>query len=109
MSLQAQHIGLIMNPSVSVLNDTNPPQRLAAVPAVPSNQLERGIRDCLSAGQRFSAYSISVRRIRTRRSGSFWFDLFDLHREVVTTGATFSALTVFVDDLVPIEGSCLST
>jgi hypothetical protein len=39
-------------------------------------------------------------QIQTRRIGSFWLDVFNLHREVVYAGWTFSALTVFVDDLV---------
>lgn len=100
MSLQAQHIGPITNPSVTVRNDTDLLQRLPAVPAVPSDQLELGIRDCLSAAQRCTAYSICFRQIQTRHIGSFWLDLFNLHREVAITGWTFSALTVFADDLV---------
>lgn len=88
------------NPSITILNYTDLLLRLPAVPAVPVEHLEHGIADCLEAGRRCSAYQVQVRQTKTRRAGNFWLDLFNFRRESVTTGWSFTALIVFVDDTV---------
>ena len=59
-------------------------------------------RDCLKAGKRCTAYSISVSQVTTHRVGNFWqfwLDMLNFRRRTVTTGWSFNALIIFVDDL----------
>jgi len=99
-SLRELGIDPSANPAISILNYSDLLQRFAAVSAVPASELERGIGDCLRAGRRCTGYSLSVRQLQTRRIGNFWLDVFNFRRDTLTTGWSFSALVVFVDDVV---------
>ena len=98
--LDIEHINPRANPAITILSYSDLLQRIPAIPAVPNEDLEHGIRDCLRAGKRCTAYAIAIRQIQTRRVGNFWLDVFNFHRETVTTGWSFTALIIFVDDLV---------
>jgi hypothetical protein len=98
--LRAQRIDPTTNPSIAILDYTDLLQRLPAVPAVPIDRLEHGIGDCLVAGKHCNAYAITIRQTKTRRVGNFWLDMLNFHRESVTTGWSFGALIIFVDDVV---------
>ena len=98
--LRAEHIDPATNPSITVLTYTDLLARFPAAPAVPAGRLDRGIAACLGAGKQCSAYWISIRQVRTRRTGNFWLDLFNFHRHTVTTGWTFRAMILFVGDTV---------
>lgn len=98
--LHEQRIEPASNPSVTILNYSDLLQRFPAASAVPIDQLERGIADCLRAGKRCTAYAIAVRQVKTRRVGNFWLDVLNFRRHTVTTGWSFTALIVLVDDTV---------
>jgi len=97
--LREQKIDPGVNPSITILSYTDLLQRLTAVAAVDPARLERGIADCLNAGKRCTAYSIEVRQVDTRRVGSFWLDMLNFRRDEITTGWSFNALIIFIDDL----------
>jgi hypothetical protein len=97
--LHTQQIDPAANPSITILSYTDLLQRLAAVSAVDPARLERGIADCLNAGKRCSAYSIEIHQSDSRRVGNFWLDMLNFRRDEVTTGWSFSALIIFIDDL----------
>lgn len=102
VQLQAEKIDPAVNPSITILSYTDVLQRFNAVAAVPPDYLERGIADCLKAGKRCTAYSISVSQVTTHRVGNFWqfwLDMLNFRRRTVTTGWSFNALIIFVDDL----------
>lgn len=88
------------NPSVLILNYTDLLQRLPAATGVPLDKLDKGIADCLLAGIRCTGYQITVRQVKSRHVGNFWLDMFNFRRQVVTTGWSFTALIIFVDDVV---------
>ena len=97
--LQREQIDPAANPSITILSYTDLLQRLTAVSAVDPARLEKGIADCLNAGKRCSAYSIEIRQVASRRVGNFWLDMLNFRRDEVTTGWSFSALIVLIDDL----------
>jgi hypothetical protein len=87
------------NPALSVLNFADVAQRFAGT-AVRLDELDEGVRRCLTSGKRCSGYSITVRRMDSRRIGNFWLDSLNFKRETDITGWSFSALILLVDDLV---------
>ncbi len=86
------------NAAVTLLHFADVLQRFSAAALIAPEDVDRGIRDCLHAGQRCTGYAISVKKLRRDRVGDFWLDSFDFKREVHTTGWSFDALLVFVDD-----------
>ena len=96
----ARGIDPYQNPAVSLLAYADIVQRFSAGNALRAEEYDSGIRRCLTAGERCSAYSIQARRVKRERIGNFWLDSLNFRREVETTGWSFSALVVLVDDLV---------
>jgi len=92
-----------VNPAVTVLHFGDVLQRFAAATLIRPEDVDRGIRDCLHAGQHCTGYSISVKKIARQRVGSFWLDSLNFKRETVSTGWSVDALLVFVDDRLVYE------
>lgn len=88
------------NSSLAVLNFAEVMQRFAVSALADPNGYERGIQDCLRAGQRCTAYSVKAERTYSQRVGNFWLDLLSFKRETESTGWNFNALIVLVNDLV---------
>jgi hypothetical protein len=86
--------------NVTVLNYADLVQRFAVGTAVPIEQLDRGIADCLRAGKRCTGMSVVLKYLNKKRIGNFWLDSLNFRRETESTGWSFSALIVLVDDLV---------
>ncbi len=98
--VRASGLDPVTNPALTILNYADLMQRFAASAALPPDELDRGVRDCVKAGKRCTAYAINVRNVDRKRVGSFWLDTFNFKRHTVTTGWSFNALIIFVDDLV---------
>ena len=92
-----------INPAIKLLHFGDLLQRFAAAALIKPEEVDRGIRDCLQAGKRCTAYTISVRKIDRQRVGNFWLDSFNFRRETVITGWSVEVLLVFVDDLLVYE------
>ncbi len=88
------------NPAITILTYSDILQRFAVGSVVRSEDLDRGIRECLTAGKRCHGYSIVARRTKRDRIGNFWLDSLGFRREVDVTGWSFNALILFIDDLV---------
>ena len=96
--LAASGLDPYQNPAITILTFSDVVQRFAG--AVRPEELDSGVRACLTAGKACSGYAILVRRNDRERIGSFWLDLFNFRREVDIKGWTFNALILFVDDTV---------
>jgi hypothetical protein len=88
------------NPSITILTYSDILQRFAAGTALQTEEFDRGIRECLLAGKRCSAYSIAVAVVKRDRTGNFWLDSLNFKRVTDVTGWRFNALIIMVDDLV---------
>jgi hypothetical protein len=91
------------NPAIKLLHFGDLLQRFAAAALIKPEELDPGIRDCLKAGQRCTAYTVSVRKIGRQRVGNFWLDSFNFRRETLVTGWSVEVLLVFVDDQMVYE------
>lgn len=88
------------NPAITILSYPDILQRFATGSAVRPEDLDPGIRKCLTAGKACSGYLIQIRKVRRERIGNFWLDSLAFRREVDITGWSFNALVLMVDDLV---------
>lgn len=87
------------NAAVTILSFSDVVSRFA-VGAIKQEELDEGVRRCLTAGKLCTGYAINIRRTSSKRIGNFWLDSFNFHRETDITGWTFNALILFVDDTV---------
>ena len=99
-SLAAQGLEPGANPAITLLSFADVSQRFALGATVTVDELDQGLRDCFAAGKRCTAYSVGVQNVKRHRVGNFWLDTFNFVRTTDSTGWTFNALIVFVDDLV---------
>lgn len=97
--LRAAGIDPHSNAAVSILNVSDVMQRFAAG-SVRQEELDPGVRQCLTAGKACTGYAISLKRSSHKRIGNFWLDSFNFYREVDVTGWSFNALILFVGDTV---------
>lgn len=88
------------NPAITLLSFADVSQRFSLGSTVTTEGLDRGLRDCFAAGKRCSAYSITVHNVKRKRTGNFWLDTFNFERITDSTGWSFNALIIFVDDQV---------
>lgn len=88
------------NPAITLLSFADVSQRFALGTTVTADALDPGLADCFRAGKRCTGYSVVVRRVKRQRVGNFWLDAFNFTRTTDSTGWTFNALILFVDDEV---------
>lgn len=62
--------------------------------------LEPGLRECLRAGKACRGYAITAKDLKRDRVGNFWLDALSFKRVVETTGWSFNALVLLVNDQV---------
>jgi hypothetical protein len=98
--LAAQGIDPYKNPGVALLSYSDVVQRFATGSAIRPEEMDRGVRECLSAGKSCAGYAILVHRTNRKRIGNFWLDSFSFKRETDVTGWSFNALILLVGDLV---------
>ena len=98
--LAAAGIDPFTNSNVTILTYSDVVQRFNVGSMLQPDQIDPGIRDCLRAGKRCTAYSIAQRQVERRRVGNFWLDVLNFHRTTDSQGWSFGALVVLVDDLV---------
>ena len=88
------------NAAVAILNVSDIMQRFTTGSAITLENLDLGVRRCLTAGKACTGYSLVLRRSDRNRVGNFWLDLLNFHRDTDITGWSFNALVLFVDDTV---------
>lgn len=98
--LSAAGLDPTTNPAITILTFADVAQRFAAGAAVRAEDLDPGVRQCLVSGKQCTGYAISARNVHRDRTGNFWLDSFNFRRQTETTGWSFVALILMVDDLV---------
>jgi hypothetical protein len=74
--------------------------RLAPYSGVPLDALDRGVRDCILAQARCSAYVFHIARNDRQRDGNFFLDFLNINRHVQQTGWSFDGMVVVRDGVV---------
>jgi hypothetical protein len=86
------------NPNVELLNYSEILRRFP----LPANvaRIDAGLRECMEAGKACVGYAVDIKQERKERVGPFLLDLLSFRRETKSTGWTFNALVLLVDDQV---------
>jgi hypothetical protein len=98
--LRAQGIDPYASANVKLLTFSDIVLRFPITGAIGQDKLDPGLRECLTAGKRCIGYSITVQDTKHDRIGNFWLDALNFRRIVETTGWSFNALILLVDDRV---------
>jgi hypothetical protein len=98
--LKAQGIDPYVTPNVQVLNYSDILLRFPVTASLSPDHLDRGLRECLEAGDDCKGYTISVRDIKRDRVGNFWADALRFSRVVDVSGWTFDAIVLVVEGRV---------
>jgi hypothetical protein len=91
------------NANVQVLTYSDIVLRFPLPGTLPMERLDPGLRECLEAGKRCQGFTVSVREIDRNRVGNFWLDILRFKRVTDTTGWTFSAVILAVNERVVYE------
>ncbi len=98
--LLAAKIDPYQTPNIALLTYSDIILRFPLGGSVPQEKLDRGLRECLNAGQACSGYAISVRDMKRDRTANFWLDSLHFYRRVDVSGWSFNAIILLVDDRV---------
>ena len=90
----------VSNPNVTILNYSDVIRRFIPSSAVASENLDRGISECITAKNECSAYEIDVKTLQKKRNGNFWLDALNFKRHTDISGWRFTGLIVMKGDLV---------
>lgn len=60
--------------------------------------LDPNVRACLEMRNKCIGYEVAAQEVYTKRYGNFWEDFFQFKRKTRTSGWTFNALIVILDD-----------
>jgi hypothetical protein len=96
--MRAAGLDPYVNPNVELLNYSDILRRFPVAGSV--SHLDAGLRECIEAGKACVGYSIDVKHSRRERVGPFLLDLLSFRRETRSTGWTFNALVLLVNDKV---------
>jgi hypothetical protein len=88
------------NPSVAVLHPWQVRQRFIPNPLVTLDDLDTGVRECVTAREQCKAYEVNYVSTQTRRNGNAALDLLKMYRETHTAGFRFNGLILVKGGIV---------
>lgn len=88
------------NPNITILNYSDVIRRFIPSSAVATENVDRGISECIAAKSDCSAYEIDVKTLQKKRNGNFWLDALNFKRQTDISGWRFTGLIVMKGDLV---------
>lgn len=88
------------NPNIAILNYADVLQRFVPHASISMNDLDAGVRECISAKTVCKGYAIAQKSVNKNREGNFFADILGFERETHTTGWSFNALILMKDGLV---------
>jgi len=98
--LRVRGIDPYVDANVKLLTFSDIVLRFPITGSLSQEQLDPGLRECLTSGKRCIGYSINVQESRHDRIGNFWLDALNFVRVTETTGWSFNALILLVDERV---------
>ena len=88
------------NPNIAILNYADVMRKFMLNPSFSINDLDGGVRDCVSAKIGCRGFEINQSTVHKQRMGNVVFDLLGFHRETHTAGWRFNGLILIKDDIV---------
>ena len=88
------------NPNIAILNYSDVLTRFVPNASIRMDDLDAGVRDCISAKTLCKGYSVVQKTTVKNREGNFFADILGFHRETHTTGWCFNGLILMKDGVV---------
>jgi hypothetical protein len=88
------------NANIAILNYSDVLRRFLLNPSVTLNDLDDGVRECISAKIDCRGYEINQGLVHKHRNGSFWLDFLGFRKETHTAGWRFNGLILLKDGVV---------
>lgn len=87
-------------PNITLLNYSDVLGRFLPSPAIDSDALDAGVKDCLHAMAVCRGFEIDQKHIKRTRTGNFWSDFLNFRRQVDIRGWHFRGMLLVKDDVV---------
>ena len=88
------------HPNIAILSYADVLRRFLLNQSISLQDLDHGVRECISAKVACRGYEINQRSVRKHRNGSFWLDFLGFRREVHIAGWRFQGLILLKDGVV---------
>ena len=88
------------NPNITLLNYSDVLRRFIPSPSVNANDLDEGVKECISAKTSCIGYEINQNVKKRVRYGSFWADFLNFKRKVDILGWRFNGVILMKDKVV---------
>lgn len=88
------------NPNITILNYSDVLRRFIPSPTINTQDLDRGVQECISAKMACKGYEIDQRVVKRNRYGNFWTDFLNFRRKVDVEGWRFNGVILIKDSLV---------
>jgi hypothetical protein len=98
--LRALHLDPQTNPNITLLHGFEVRQKFIVNQYVTLDDLDEGVRACVTAGQNCVGWNIDQTSTQTRRTGNVALDLLKMKRETETQGWRFTGLLLIRDGVV---------
>lgn len=87
-------------PNITLLNYSDVLGRFIPSPAINSDEIDTGVKDCIKAKAVCRGFEIDQKHLKRTRSGNFWSDFLNFRRQVDVTGWHFKGMLLLKDDVV---------
>lgn len=87
-------------PNITLLNYSDVLGRFLPSPAIDSDALDAGVKDCIRAMAVCRGFEIDQKHIKRTRTGNFWSDFLNFRRQVDIRGWHFKGMLLVKDDVV---------
>ena len=98
--LQDLHLDPQQYPNIAILNYSDVLRRFVPHASISMNDLDAGVRECLSAKTLCTGYEVSQKAMSKKREGQFIPDVLGFHRETSITGWSFTGLILVRNGVV---------
>ena len=87
-------------PNITILNYSDVLRRFLPSPSINPDDLDTGVKDCISAKTACKGFELDQRTIKRVRIGNFWADWLNFRRKTDVTGWNFRGLLLIRDNVV---------
>lgn len=87
-------------PNITILSYSDVLRRFVPSPSINADDLDTGVRDCITAKTVCRGLEIDQRSIKRKRLGNFWVDFLNFKRHTDVTGWRFNGVLLIKGDVV---------